>query len=404
MLSSLYIAVSGMSAYTDQISVSSNNVSNMETTGYKASSVNFADMLAQSITRTAGDNTGCGVQVLSVYESWTQGSIATADIDTCLAINGWGMFVVSEPANSEVYYTRDGSFTFDKTGQLVNGDGLIVQGYEVADDGSLGGLTDIKVSYENFPPSPTTTMSTTINLDSGAEDGSTFESTVTVYDSLGNGIPITITYTNSTTANEWDYTAEIPADYGSVTGGVTGTLVFDSDGQLTAGTDPVFDLTLTNGAANQSITWDIFDDAGNTNGSMTQYSGDSILTDHDQDGYMAGELTSVEIDDSGRVVCTYSNGEIDCPYVIALADFTNYNGLEKINGNLYVATLDSGEAILSRPDIGRMGSISPGCLESSNTDLSTEMASLITAQMAYKACSRAFTVSDEILQVLVNMK
>ena len=404
MLSSLYIAVSGMSAYTDQISVSSNNVSNLGTTGYKASSVNFADMIAQSITRTAGDNAGCGVRVQSVYESWTQGSITSADIDTYLAINGWGMFVVSEPNNNEVYYTRDGSFTFNDAGQLVNGAGLFVQGYSVSANGSLGGLTDIKVSYENFPPSPTTTMSTTINLNADAEDGATFESTITVYDSLGNGIPVNITYTKSTTANEWDYTAEIPSEYGAITGGASGTLVFDSDGQLVSGTDPVFDLTLTNGAANQSITWDIYDDAGNTNETMTQFSGDSILTDHDQDGFMAGELTSVEIDDSGRVVCTYSNGEIDTPYVIALADFTNYNGLEKVNGNLYQATMDSGQAILSRPDVGRMGSIKPGCLEASNSDLSTEMARLITAQMAYKACSRAFTVSDEILQVLVNMK
>ena len=258
MISSLYIALSGMSAFNEQISVSSNNISNMETTGFKSSSVNFSDMLAQSLTRSAGNNSGCGVRVQSVYESWTQGSTVPADIDTYLAINGWGMFVVSDPASDERYYTRDGSFTFDQHGRLVYGDGLVVQGYSINDDGSLGSLTDIQVSYDNFPPSATTTFSTTANLDSGAETGDTFQTTVNIYDSLGNEIPLTVTYTKSATAGEWTWAAEIPSEYGSVSSGGTGTLTFDSDGNLTSGTDPVLDLTLTNGAGAMSVTWDLY--------------------------------------------------------------------------------------------------------------------------------------------------
>ena len=112
----------------------------------------------------------------------------------------------------------------------------------------------------------------------------------------------------------------------------------------------------------------------------------------------------MEIDDSGYIACTYSNGVTTTPYMIALADFTNYNGLEKTNNNLYKATIDSGEAILSSPGSGRMGTITPERLESSNVDLATEMSNLIVFQTAYEACSKAFSVSNEILDVLVNLK
>ena len=219
MISSLWIAVSGMSAFNDQISVSSNNISNMETTGFKASSVNFEEILASSITRTTGDNAGCGVAVQSVYETWTQGGITSVDYDSYCAINGYGMFVVSDTSDNALLYTRDGAFTWNDDGKLVYDTDYAVQGYVVNDDGSLGQLTDIDVSYANTAPSATTEMTTTVNLDANAEDGDTFQTTVTVYDSLGNDIALTVTYAKTTTANEWTYTVEIPTEYGSVTSG-----------------------------------------------------------------------------------------------------------------------------------------------------------------------------------------
>ena len=161
------------------------------------------------------------------------------------------MFVVSDPSTDELYYTRDGSFSFNKSGQLVTSDGYVVQGYTVNDDGSIGEIADIDVSYENFAPSPTTTMSTTTNLDADAETGDTFSNTVNVYDSLGNEIALTVTYTKTATAGEWSYEVSIPSEYGSVTSGATGTLTFDSNGELTSGTDPSIGLTLTTGAATQ---------------------------------------------------------------------------------------------------------------------------------------------------------
>ena len=403
MINNFYISLTGMSAYSNQISVASNNIANMETTGFKASSVAFADLLASSISRTTSDNSGCGVRIQSISENWTQGSIASASSTTALAINGWGMFVLSDSDTNSTYYTRDGNFQFDSLGRLVYGD-YTVMGYALDEDGNPGALSEIAVSYENAPPNPTTTLSTTLNLDSGAEDGDTFQTTSTVYDSLGNEIPLTITYTKSATANEWTWAAEIPTEYGSITSGASGTLTFDANGALTSGTDPVLGLTLTNGAASQSITWDVYDDSGDSNGNLTQYAGDSVLTDQDQDGYGQGELTSVEIDSSGRVVCTYSNDTTRTPFQIALADFTNYNGLNKTDSNLYTSTRSSGQAIMGTAGTGKMGSISPSSLEGSNVDLSTQMAQLITSQTAYQACSRSFSVTNEMMQVLVNLK
>ena len=112
------------------------------------------------------------------------------------------------------------------------------------------------------------------------------------------------------------------------------------------------------------------------------------MTDSSQDGYAAGELTAVEIDDSGYVVATYSNGKSSQLFCLCLADFTNYNGLEKKSDNLYKATLDSGAPIYNRPDVGKMGSITSSALESSNVDLFEEMSTLIVSQTAYQACSR----------------
>lgn len=403
MISSLYTALTGLSAFTRQMGIISNNVANVGTTGYKANSVNFAEMLARATSPVSGDAGGCGVTIQAVSENWTQGTITDASSETYLAINGYGMFVVKDALNDMPYYTRDGTFSFNKQGYLRTTSGLIVQGYPVDDNGNLGTIGDIRVSYENLAPVATTELSATLNLSTDAVDGDEFYTTVSIYDSLGNEIPVTITYTKTATANEWTWEASIPSEYGSISAGSTGTLVFDTNGELVSGTDPTFTLTLTNGAANQNITWDLYDTAGDTLGLVTQYSGESVMTDNDQDGSPPGEVTDIAINSSGQVVASYSNNEIKVLYVLALADFNNYDGLTKVDGNLYTATLDSGQAILGTPNNGRMGSIKPESLEMSNVDIASQMANLITAQTAYQACSKVFTASDEILQILMKM-
>lgn len=406
-MQSLSTAVTGLSAFSQEISVISNNVANSETASYKASDVSFSDVLSQSLSGASGSALGAGVSVADVGETWTQGSITSTGNTTDLAINGSGFFIVADVDTGQTFYTRNGEFSFDDDGVLVTSSGMAVQGYSIDEDGNLGSLTDITISYDASPANATSEISTTVNLDADAEVSDTYETSITIFDSLGNEHEVTITYTKSTT-NEWTYA--ISCDDGTIGGtGATGTLTFNESGALSSGSDdPEFTITgLSGGAADMTISWDIADETSGgtyaTNGSITQYSLNSALYDSSQDGYASGELSSISISSSGVVTGTYTNGAVVDLYQIALADFNNYDGLLQVSGSLYSATADSGEAIIGIPSSGRFGTLASESLESSNVDLSTELASLITAQRAYQACSKVFSACDEILQTLINM-
>jgi len=272
MGSSLLTAVSGLESFNEWISTISNNIANAETTAYKSQSVSFADMLSESLSASAATSAGSGVTINSITTSWTQGGFSSTETSTDLAINGSGFFIVrDEDGTGMTYYTRSGEFDFDTNGNLVSSTGLAVQGYKINDDGSLSALGNIKVSYEASAPVATTEMSTNVSLNSELEENGTFSTSTTVYDSLGNSIPITIVYTKTANNNEWTWEASISDTYGTLEGDSSGTITFDTDGSLTAGTNPVFELTLTNGAATgQEVTWELYDTAGTTNGSLVQ--------------------------------------------------------------------------------------------------------------------------------------
>ena len=410
-MQSLNSSVTGLNAFSKEISVIANNVSNSETTSYKSGDVSFSDILSASLTGASGTSSiGAGVSVADVGESWTQGSIASTGTSTDLAINGSGFFIVKDDSTGSTYYTRDGAFSFDDSGTLVTSSGESVQGYPVDSSGNLGTLSDVTVSYAASPAKATTEMSTTLNLNSAASTGDTYSSDTTVYDSLGTSHTLTITYTK-TADNTWTYA--VTSSDGTVTNSDTDpTLSFNSDGTLVSGeSNPVFTITGLTGASDMAVTWDISDastdSSGNTtyltNGNLTQYSRTSALTDSSQDGYTSGELSSVAIDKTGLVTGTYSNGAVTNLFQVALADFNDYSGLSKVDGSLYSATNASGTAIVGIPGTSRFGSLSPESLESSNVDLSTELASLITAQRAYQANAKVFSASDEILQTLIKM-
>jgi flagellar hook protein FlgE len=406
MIEGLYTSVTGMSAFSDQLSVISNNVSNSETTSYKSNSVSFADMLNQSLTGTgtSGNSAGAGVEIQNITSCWNQGSLSSTGTSTDLAINGSGFFIVQND-EGVTYYTRNGAFEFDNAGTLVNSSGLAVQGYEIDENGHLGILSDIVISYEPIPPSATTEMYTSVNLSSNLEAGDTYSTTTSVYDSLGNEISLTISYTKTATENEWEWEASIPSTYGTLTGDTSGTITFESGGSLSNGTDPVFTMSLTNGADDtQTITWDLYDDSGIANGYLTQYAGDSCINEQGQDGYASGNIYDVFITEDGVIVGSYTNGETQDLFQIALADFINYNGLKKTGSGLYQATADSGQAIVGIPGSGQFGSVTAESLEMSNVDMATELANLITAQRAYQACARVFNVTSDVLETTVNLK
>jgi len=409
MIASLYAGISGLSAQATAMTVIGDNIANVNTTAFKSNSSHFANILSISLggeSATAG--VGRGVEFWGASAQWTQGSLENSANSTDLAINGKGFFMVEDTTGSR-FYTRAGAFSFDKEGYLVNPDGLKLQGYQLDRSGNVGSITDIYIPGERIsPPSATTEFNFDINLSSTAVAGDTYTTSQTVYDSLGNAVPMTLTFTRQAAARTWAVTGSIPttAGTGVTFGGAASTnIVFDATGaMITPAADVAVALALNNGATTPlSLTWDFYN-AGVSHGDVTGFSSTSGTTFQYQDGYPAGTLRSISVDDQGVVTATYSNGEMTPMFQVALADFPSYDGLSKMGNNLYAESMASGQALPSTAGTGRLGNISPASLEMSNVDLAEEFVKMITTQRAFQANSRVITTSDEILQELINIK
>jgi len=416
MIGSLFAGISGLNANATAMTVIGDNIANVNTTGFKSNRSAFANVLSQSLAGSGGNDIGRGVTFWGATPSWSQGSVENTANPTDMAINGRGFFMVNDDSG-QTYFTRAGEFTFDRNGDLRNPDGLGVQGYEVtavAPDGTLtlGAITNIGVPSESTsPPVATDEFTMDINLDAGAAVTDTYSTSQVFYDSLGNAVPVTFTFTRVAAVGPatatWDIAASIPASAG--TGAVVSApsqIGFDANGDMVApAADPTVTLTLTNGAVSpQAINWSLYDPAGPSLGDITGYASTSVTTFQTQNGNPAGSLRGVSVDESGIVTGAYSNGQMTPLYQVALADFPSYFGLSKMGNNLYAESLASGQALPGTATSGRLGSISPSAIEMSNVDLAQEFVKMITTQRAFQANSRVITTSDEILNELINIK
>jgi flagellar hook protein FlgE len=414
MIGSLFAGITGLNVNSKALTVIGDNIANVNTTAYKSNRVSFANILSQSLAGTGGSEIGRGVEFWGTTPMWSQGSVENTTNPTDMAINGAGFFVLRDAANAS-YYTRAGDFSFDRDGFLINPDGMFVQGYEVlavATDGTLtlGNITDINVPGQSTtPPQATSIFTVDVNLDARVADLETYGTTIIVYDSQGNTIPMTLTFEKQT-ANDWDVSVSVPA--GTVNDPLTdisitnANFTFDGTGTLNNSADPVVTFTnLLSGAAPLTLTWDVFEDATSaTNGDLTQYASPSSTTFQTQDGFTSGVLRGVSVDESGIVTGSYSNGQLAPLYQVVLADFPNYYGLNKMGKNLYSESRDSGQPMVGTSQTGRLGNISPSSIEMSNVDLAQEFVKMITTQRAFQANSRVITASDEILAELMNIK
>ena len=414
MIGSLFAGMVGLNVNSTAMTVLGDNIANVNTTAFKSNRSSFANILSVSLAGSSSSDVGRGVQFQGTTPMWTQGTIENTNSPTDLAINGSGFFVLDDGSGAS-FYSRAGEFQFDRDGNLVNLSGLFVQGYEVTatnPDGSLvlGAITNVCVPGQSTsPPSATTTATIDVNLDSSTAALGTYATTTTVYDSLGNTIPLTLTFTKNA-ANDW--TASVSAPAGTVTNPLTdigitnANLTFDANGNLNAGAgDPVITLSnLLSGANDLSITWDVYDAALASNGDITQYSSPSTTTFQTQNGYPSGTLRVVGIDEFGVVSGSYSNGRLTPLFQLVMADFPSYYGLTKMGKNLYSESLASGQPLLGTAQSGRLGSISTNSIEMSNVDLAQEFVKMITTQRAFQANSRVITTSDEILSELINLK
>ena len=401
MISSLYSGVQGIQANSKALGVIGANIANVNTGAYKAGNISFATVLGET-----GANGG--VKVWGMSKTWSQGALEYTSSTTDLAIIGNGLFVV-EGSDGSDYYSRAGAFFFDKNGQLVNEDGYKVQGLAIASGTTTGSPTTIDVSSVTSSPKATSEMRMAMNLDSATVASGTFTNTISVYDSLGNQIPLTLTFTKDASAsNTWEVTGEVPASTsGTVTFDVS-TLKFGADGKLlTPATDIEIEIAgLNTGAsATMSVTWDLYDDVNKVPyDDITQFSGNSGVTFQNQDGYATGSVSSVQVGEDGMVTGIFTNGKTKALYQIVLAKFPNYQGLAAVGNNLYRASIDSGEPIIGAARTSGRGSISQMSLEMSNVDLATEFVKMIVTQRAYQANAKVITTSNEVLQELINMK
>ena len=425
MISSLFTGVSGMNANSNAMGVIGDNIANINTTGYKSSRASFANILSKSLTGFTGNEVGRGVSLAGISTIMIQGALETTENSTDMAIHGNGFFIVKDSVGASSY-TRAGEFRFDKLGQLVDNNGLVVQGWnmaEVGGPGTGGPTVDIVIpGGGTSPPRETKEIWMDINLDASVIDtdskNAKFSNTMTVFDSLGNEIDLTLTFEKTANPREWQWSASIPSGIGSVTNPAVATpILFDTNGNLTtsggATTDPVIELSLnstatvvsgvpTNGI--QTITWDLFNSGGVSNGNVSLFNDQSATTFQSQDGYTAGILQSLGVDEKGVLSGVYSNGTIKPLYQIALADFPSYTGLVKAGGNLYMESLASGQPMMGVAGTGSLGGIIPNALEMSNVDLAGEFVKMITTQRAFQANSRVISASDEILTELINLK
>jgi flagellar hook protein FlgE len=400
MLRSLFSGISGLRSHQTMLDVTGNNIANVNTTGFKASQIQFQDTLSQMIGSasaaqdgTGGSNpaqVGLGVQVAGITTSFTQGASQLTGRSTDMMISGDGFFVVRQ--GTQTYYTRAGSFDFDSTGQMVlPGDGAIVQGWTAVNGviDTSQPVGDLKVAVGSvMNANATTTAPFAGNLQSDAEVGTIKTLTTKAYDAQGNEREIELTATK--TATGWSLTATDGTASYPATG--TADLTFDATGNLTWTDATSGDATFALGAVTIDLT------------GITGQAGVDTAAAGKQDGYPAGVLESFTLGSDGTITGSFDNGLKQSLGRIALASFTNPSGLAKAGGSLFTTSVNSGDAQVGTAGTGGRGTLSSGALEMSNVDLSTEFTQLIIAQRGFQANSRVITTSDEVLQELVNLK
>ena len=422
--SSLYTGRSGLTAHGDAINVVGDNIANVSTVGFKSGSANFNDILGRRTN--GGQNLGAGVKMSGVSQAFGQGSFLQSGGSLDYAIQGGGFFeVVGENDGIEgSYYTRNGRFSLNNEGLMVNQEGLRVQGYQVDANGeAVGGVGDIEISGQS-PPVATTAADMALNLDPneiGAGpfdpafpgDTSDYQTNVTVYDSLGNAHDVQMFFTNNGGgAFEWHAMVDGAALNGGTPGTLTeiadGTLGFDTDGNLDTETLNASSADFVGATPGQAIQFDfgeaITTDGGDGSGGSTMTAGASTVASFDQDGREPGDLIDVITSENGTVTGLYSNGETEPIAKLALASFRAPENLRREGDQLWSASRESGQALLGEAGTSGRGSVAAGALEGSNVDLGDELVTLIAYQRAFQANARTVTTADEMLTEINNLK
>jgi len=462
MMRSLYAGVSGLQNHQTRMDVIGNNIANVNTTGFKRGRVNFEDMISQTMQGAARPNEdvggvnpkqiGLGMTIASVDTIFTQGSLQSTGVNTDVAIQGNGFFILKDGDKS--FYTRAGAFGLDSNGVLVNpSNGMKVQGWMAT---VINGTPVVKTAGDTTqmtipigskdPARATQNVDFACNLDkraplltatSSPEDVAkgTWEVDKTVYDSFGNTHRLVVTYQRDPNApdtpNQWLATVRIDPEnvgfnnnlalgFGNPPAGTTYTVKFDNLGALASVTDSTgqtrnqgtlsIPLTFAVQGANPGVagatqTFNLnLGTIGSYTNSTTQFADQNSNKSFRQDGYGMGYLESFGIDSSGEITGVYSNGTNRILGQVALASFTNPGGLEKAGESTYIKTNNTGDPNIGASGTAGKGKFIAGALEMANVDLADAFTDMIVTQRGFQANSRTIQTADQMLQELLTLK
>lgn len=462
MMRSLYSGVSGLQNHQTRMDVIGNNISNVNTTGFKRGRVNFQDMISQQVGGAAkpteelgGVNpkdVGLGMTIATIEQVFSQGNLQTTGVSTDVAIQGNGFFILKD--GDESFYSRNGQFGLDSNGTLVNpANGQRVQGWMARD---LNGEqivqtaatpTDLVVPVGSKDPAKATENvlfacnlnKNTPEILEGASESDiakgTWGTEQKIYDSFGNEHLLSVSFTKVPgVANSWQATVNVDADNADftqtrvglgTTDGVQNTFIvnFDNYGQLASVEDSSGNISNQEGEIVLQTSFTVpeanADENGNpyrqtfninlgTIGSMkntiTQSASKSTTKAYSQDGYTLGYLDNFKIDSSGTITGVYSNGTNRVIGQLALATFANDRGLEKAGNNTYVETNNSGQANIGESGIAGKGSLLAGALEMSNVDLSEQMTDMIVTQRGFQSNAKTIQTADTLLETVLSLK
>jgi flagellar hook protein FlgE len=436
------IGLSGLKSTQTGLEVTSNNIANSGTAGYKNNTAEFAAVYN-------GSQRG-GVKVANVKEDFvTGGEIVRTGNALDIAIDGQGFFAISE--NGRTAYTQAGQFQLDNDLNIVNANGGKLQGFGVSQvDGGdptivPGVLTDLKIEASNIEAQASTNINFNGNLSSSSDviaypaifdpkDGSqyNFSQSTEVFDSLGNSHVMT-QYFNHTGSNEWQAmffldgkpltqaqlaatgatigTQPVDDGTGTATTVAAGTLTikFDTDGQMIpySTTPDVRAVNLSVGVAGAAATKNAEISTGAAALAInlkfdgtTQFGSSFSVNENDANGYTSGAFSGVKVEDDGRVFATFTNGESKLQGQVVLASFANVDGLEQGSNTVWYQTEESGSALYGEPESGSLGKLLSGSFMGSNVDISEQLVGLMSFQQNYQANAKTISSADEMMQIL----
>ena len=438
-------ALSGLNAAATSLQVIGNNIANANTTGFKESRAEFADVYNSSSPTTPGS----GVRVTEVAQQFNQGNIEATQNNLDLSLAGNGFFALGETSDSAgpTAYTRNGAFHLSPEGYVINDNGRFLLGgapigTKVSDGFNTGAPQAIKIDTSQGAPAATTTVDLKVNLDSrdgrpaiafagydpatsAGPDVDSYNSSTsaTIFDSLGNTHTLSTYFVDTTPdgnpTSTWD--AYVYLDGKGLTApstfvtpvGVPIPMTFDALGNLTSdgtgtaiggGTadDFVFTNLIINPTPALGVPADPLTFSMSPTGS-TQYASDFGVNDLQQDGFASGNLTGVSVDNTGVVLARYSNGTASPLGQVILGRFTSNQRLDKIGDTTWQESVGSGTVVLGVAGGNNFGDITSSALESSNVDIAKQLVGMIVAQQAYQANAQTIQTEDEIIQRIMQI-